>query len=273
MPELPEVETVRRGLAPVMEGAVITRADVNRPDLRWPFPEQMAERLTGVKVERLRRRSKYILADLSSGETLLIHLGMSGRLEILDKETPPKKHDHVDITFHNSKNILRYTDPRRFGSIFWIDGDIKDHFLISRLGPEPLESLFTGDYLFSKAQNKKSPIKNIIMDSHIVVGVGNIYASESLFKAGVIPSKLGKDTSLDECTKIVKHIKATLIKAIELGGSSLKDFYNVNGQSGYFQQTYNVYGMKGKPCRKCKSIIENIKIGQRSSFFCIKCQN
>ncbi len=271
MPELPEVEITCIGLKPILQKS-ISNIIIRNPSLRWPIPSHLKKTLPNQKILFIKRRAKYILVQFEKG-TLMIHLGMSGRLEILDKEIPPKKHDHVDITFHNSKNILRYTDPRRFGSIFWIDGDIKDHFLISRLGPEPLESLFTGDYLFSKVQNKKSPIKNIIMDSHIVVGVGNIYASESLFKAGVIPSKLGKDTSLDECTKIVKHIKATLIKAIELGGSSLKDFYNVNGQSGYFQQTYNVYGMKGKPCRKCKSIIENMKIGQRSSFFCIKCQN
>ena len=271
MPELPEVEITCIGLKPIVKKS-ISNIVVRNPSLRWPIPSHLKKTLPNQKILHVKRRAKYILIQFEKA-CLMIHLGMSGRLEILDKETPPQKHDHVDIGFHNSENILRYTDPRRFGSILWIAGDIKDHFLIVRLGPEPLEDLFTGEYLFAKAHNKRSPIKNIIMDGHIVVGVGNIYASESLFKAGVLPSKLGKDITLKECVKIVKYIKTTLKKAIELGGSSLKDFYNVNGQSGYFQQTYNVYGRKGKPCRKCKSIIENIKIGQRSSFFCIKCQN
>jgi len=271
MPELPEVEITCIGLKPILQKS-ISNIIVRNSSLRWPIPSHLKKTLPNQTILHVRRRAKYILIQFEKGY-LMIHLGMSGRLEILDKETAPQKHDHVDIAFHNSQDILRYTDPRRFGSIFWIDGDIKNHFLISRLGPEPLEGLFTGEYLFVKVHNKKSPIKNIIMDSHIVVGVGNIYASESLFKAGVLPSKLGKDITLNECAKIVKYIKATLKKAIELGGSSLKDFYHVNGHSGYFQQTYNVYGRKGEPCRKCKSIIENKKIGQRSSFFCIKCQS
>ena len=181
MPELPEVEITCIGLKPILQKS-ISNIIIRNPSLRWPIPSHLKKTLPNQKILHIKRRAKYIVIQFEKA-SLMIHLGMSGRLEILDKETPPEKHDHVDIAFHNSKNILRYTDPRRFGSIHWIVGDINDHFLISRLGPEPLESLFTGDYLFSKVHDKKSPIKNIIMDSHIVVGIGNIYASESLFKA------------------------------------------------------------------------------------------
>ena len=212
MPELPEVEITCIGLKPILQKS-ISNIIIRNPSLRWPIPSHLKKTLPNQKILHIKRRAKYIVIQFEKA-SLMIHLGMSGRLEILDKEKPPEKHDHVDIVFHNSKNILRYTDPRRFGSILWVDGDIKNHFLISKLGPEPLESLFTRDYLFSKTHNKNSPIKNIIMDSHIVVGVGNIYASESLFKAGVLPSKPGKDISLSECTKIVKYIKGDTYKRV-----------------------------------------------------------
>lgn len=270
MPELPEVEITCMGLQPILKKS-IKDIIVRNASLRWPVPSHLKNTLPNQKILNIKRRAKYILIQFENGH-LMIHLGMSGRLEFLRKDISPHKHDHVDIQFHNTKNILRYTDPRRFGSILWVESDINEHFLISKLGPEPLEKLFTEKYLFLKIQNKKTTIKNIIMDSHIVVGVGNIYASESLFKAGVLPSRLAQDVTLNECKKIVKYIKETLNKAIELGGSSLRDFYNVNGQSGYFQQTYAVYGRKGKACRKCRSTIESIIIAQRSSFFCPKCQ-
>ena len=270
MPELPEVEITCIGLQPILQKSIKSIV-VRNSSLRWPIPSHLKKTLPNQKILAIKRRAKYILIQFEKAQ-LMIHLGMSGRLELLKKDVSPQKHDHVDIQFQNTRNILRYTDPRRFGSIHWIDGDVNQHFLISKLGPEPLEELFTDKYLFSKLQNKKTTIKNIIMDSHIVVGVGNIYASESLFKAKVIPTRMAKDVSLNECKKIVKYIKETLHKAIELGGSSLRDFYNVNGQSGYFQQTYAVYGRKGKPCRACKSIIESKIIAQRSSFYCPKCQ-
>lgn len=271
MPELPEVEITCMGLKPILK-KTITNVTVRNYSLRWPIPINLKKILLNQKIFHIKRRAKYILIEFNQ-TYLMIHLGMSGRLEILKKYVPPKKHDHVDIEFRESNQILRYTDPRRFGSILWVDGDINEHPLIVKLGPEPLENLFTDKYLLSKIHNKKSSIKNIIMDSHIVVGVGNIYASESLFKAGVLPERLGCNVTLDECKKIVKFIRSTLTKAIELGGSSLRDFYNVNGQSGYFQQTYHVYGRKGKPCIKCKTIIEVKQIGQRSSFYCPQCQS
>jgi formamidopyrimidine-DNA glycosylase len=270
MPELPEVEIICMGLQSILQKS-IKDIIVRNSSLRWPVPSHLKKTLLKEKVLNIKRRAKYILMQFENGY-LMIHLGMTGRLEILREDISPNKHDHVDIRFHNTKNILRYTDPRRFGSIHWIDREINQHFLISKLGPEPLEKAFTEKYLFLKLQNKKTTIKNIIMDSHIVVGVGNIYASESLFKAGVLPSRIANDVTLSECRKIVKYIKEILNKAIELGGSSLRNFYNVNGQSGYFQQTYAVYGRKGKACHKCKSTIESIIIAQRSSFFCPKCQ-
>ena len=270
MPELPEVEITCMGLKPILQ-KTIKSIVVRNSSLRWPIPSHLKKTLHSKKIVAIKRRAKYILIQVENGY-LMIHLGMSGRLELLKKDLHPQKHDHVDIQFEDTKNILRYTDPRRFGSIHWLDGDINQHFLISKLGPEPLEKFFTDKYLFSKIQNKKTTIKNIIMDSHIVVGVGNIYASESLFKARVLPTRIAQDVSLSECKKIVKYIKDTLHKAIELGGSSLRNFYNVNGQSGYFQQTYAVYGRKGKPCRICKSIIESKIIAQRSSFYCPRCQ-
>ena len=270
MPELPEVEITCMGLKPILQ-KTIKSIVVRNSSLRWPIPSHLKKTLPSKKIIAIKRRAKYILIQVENGY-LMIHLGMSGRLELLKKDLHPQKHDHVDIQFEDTKNILRYTDPRRFGSIHWLDGDINQHFLISKLGPEPLEKFFTDKYLFSKIQNKKTTIKNIIMDSHIVVGVGNIYASESLFKARVLPTRIAQDVSLSECKKIVKYIKDTLHKAIELGGSSLRNFYNVNGQSGYFQQTYAVYGRKGKSCRICKSIIESKIIAQRSSFYCPRCQ-
>ncbi len=270
MPELPEVEITCLGLQPILK-QTIKSIVIRNSSLRWPVPSHLKKTLPNKKVLNIKRRAKYILIQFENAH-LMIHLGMSGRLEIDEKGTHIHKHNHVEIEFKNTKNILRYIDPRRFGSIHWVDGDINQHFLISKLGPEPLERLFTDKYLFSKIQNKKTSIKKIIMDHHIVVGVGNIYASEALFKSGVLPSKLGQDVTLSECKKIVKYIKETLKKAIELGGSSLRDFYSVNGQSGYFQQTYKVYGRKGKPCRKCKSLIESKIIAQRSSFYCPSCQ-
>lgn len=282
MPELPEVETVRRGLAPVMEGAVIARVDVNRPDLRWPFPQRMAQRLGGQRVERLRRRSKYILADLASGESLLIHLGMSGRMLIsgdplgkfvYDHPTP-EKHDHVVLHMENGVRIT-FNDPRRFGAMDLMQTATADnHKLLAILGPEPLGNDFHEALLIAAFKGRNTPVKSALLDQRIVAGLGNIYVCEVLYRAGIHPARKAGRISVARVASLVPIVRQVLSEAIEAGGSSLRDFRQADGELGYFQHSFDVYGREGEPCRTpdCAHKITRIVQSGRSSFFCPHCQ-
>ena len=282
MPELPEVETVRRGLLPAMEGHVIARADVNRPDLRWPFPERMAERLTGQRVERLRRRSKYILADLSGGETLLMHLGMSGRIlisgdplgQFVHDHPAPEKHDHVVFHMQNGARII-FNDPRRFGAMDLFEtATAEAHPLLSAIGPEPLGNAFHEDHLIAALRGRMTPIKSALLDQKIVAGLGNIYVCEALFRAGIHPVRKAGKIGRTRVASLVPVIRATLEDAIAAGGSSLRDYRRADGELGYFQHSFDVYGREGEPCRRdgCNGKVRRIVQAGRSSFYCTACQ-
>ncbi len=268
MPELPEVETTRRGLAPHLVGATVTDVVVRNPKLRWPIPADMPLRAHAVL--RLTRRAKYLLAEFEHG-TLILHLGMSGSLRMLPVGTPPEKHDHFDLVLDNGM-LMRLRDPRRFGAVLWHEGEVLLHPLLASLGPEPLEDQFDAEHLYLAIRRKTAAIKLVIMDNHIVVGVGNIYANEALFRAGIKPRLAAGKLSRPRCARLVGEIRATLEESIIQGGSSLRDFVNVSGQPGYFQQHYWVYGRRGESCRRCGTTIRQIKQGQRSSFFCPTCQ-
>jgi len=275
MPELPEVETTRRGLAPHLEGAVITGVTIRCAGLRWPFPEKLQETLYGQTVLNLKRRAKYLLLELSNG-TLILHLGMSGSLRILPAGTPPEKHDHFDLKL-NTGQLMRLRDPRRFGAVLWQVGVNNTHPLLAKLGPEPLEAVdgtfyFDADYLYRTTRNRHVTIKQFIMDNAVVVGVGNIYASEALYHAGIAPELMACKLSRVRCASLVEVIRETLAEAILAGGSTLRDFVNASGNPGYFQQQHWVYGRTGAPCRRCGTPITQIKQGQRSSFYCPSCQ-
>ncbi|MBU3260580.1 bifunctional DNA-formamidopyrimidine glycosylase/DNA-(apurinic or apyrimidinic site) lyase [Roseovarius sp. PS-C2] len=282
MPELPEVETVRRGLVPAMEGAVIASAQVNRPDLRWPFPENMAARLTGQRVTALRRRSKYILADLSGGESLLIHLGMSGRMTVSgdplgqfhhDHPTP-QKHDHVVFDMDNGARIT-FNDPRRFGAMDLMDTAAADtHPLLAKLGPEPLGNAFDESYLADALKTRNTPIKSALLDQRIVAGLGNIYVCETLYRAGISPKRRSRNISRARAAALVPIIRDVLNDAIRAGGSSLRDFRQADGELGYFQHSFDVYDREGQPCRTpgCTNTIHRIVQSGRSSFYCPSCQ-
>ncbi|MEY4870840.1 MAG: hypothetical protein RLZZ563_170 [Pseudomonadota bacterium] len=286
MPELPEVETVRRGLLPVMEGQVITHAQVNRPDLRWPFPPQMAERLTGTRVIALRRRSKYILADLSSHETLLIHLGMSGRMLISSpdaRETlgewhhhhpAPEKHDHVVLDMENGARVT-FNDARRFGAMDLMPtASAESHPLLAALGPEPLGNGFDENHLVARLKGRNTPIKSALLDQHVVSGLGNIYVCETLYRARIHPARKAGDLCASRIASLVPIIRDVLTEAIEAGGSSLRDYRQADGELGYFQHSFQVYGREGDPCLTpgCTSTIHRIVQSGRSSFFCPTCQ-
>lgn len=282
MPELPEVETVRRGLLPAMEGAVISEARINRPDLRWPFPDRMAERLTGRRVLALRRRSKYILADLDSGETLLIHLGMSGRMlisgdplgQFLHNHPAPEKHDHVVLDMENGARIT-FNDPRRFGAMDLLDtATAETHKLLASIGPEPLGNDFNEPYLVAAFKGRNTPVKSALLDQHIVAGLGNIYVCESLFRAGIHPKRKAGQIAAPRVASLVPVIRQVLTEAMQAGGSSLKDFRQADGELGYFQHTFKVYGQEGKPCTTpgCNAQIQRIVQSGRSTFYCPSCQ-
>ncbi|WP_417474633.1 bifunctional DNA-formamidopyrimidine glycosylase/DNA-(apurinic or apyrimidinic site) lyase [Leisingera sp.] len=282
MPELPEVETVKRGLAPAMEGAVIARAAVNRPDLRWPFPERMAERLAGARVNQLRRRSKYILADLDSGETLLIHLGMSGRMTVsgdplgqfAHDHPQAEKHDHVVLDMDNGARIT-FNDPRRFGAMDLLDtATAEQHKLLAVLGPEPLGNDFHEDHLIAAFKGRNTPVKSALLDQGIIAGLGNIYVCEALFRAGISPRRKAGQISATRVAALVPIIRAVLEDAIRAGGSSLKDFRQASGELGYFQHSFDVYGRENAPCRRdgCTGTVTRITQSGRSSFYCVKCQ-
>lgn len=282
MPELPEVETVKRGLAPAMEGAVITKAAVNRPDLRWPFPERMAERLTGARVNGLRRRSKYILADLGTEETLLIHLGMSGRMTVsgdplgqfAHEHPQAAKHDHVVLDMDNGARIT-FNDPRRFGAMDLLEtATAERHKLLAVLGPEPLGNDFHEDHLVAAFKGRNTPVKSALLDQGIIAGLGNIYVCETLFRAGISPRRKAGQISAQRVAALVPIIRQVLQDAIRAGGSSLKDFRQASGELGYFQHSFDAYGREGEPCRRegCEGLITRITQSGRSTFYCVKCQ-
>ena len=270
MPELPEVEVTRIGLKPLLQNT-IAKVLVRNYSLRWPINSELPGLLKNQTLLALSRRGKYILAKFTSG-TLIIHLGMSGRLCIVPSDEKLNKHDHVDIRFKKNNLILRYRDPRRFGSILWTVEDPYNHKLIKNLGPEPLNEEFDAKYLISRLRNKKQCVKNAIMDSHVVVGVGNIYASEALYYAGIRPNRISQKVSMKEVLSLVESIKNVIKEAIIKGGSTMNDFFDVNGKNGYFQNEHKVYGRENKPCFRCQLLIIQIRLGQRSSFYCKKCQ-
>lgn len=283
MPELPEVETVRRGLLPAMEGQVIARAEVNREGLRWPFPPDMAARLTGARVLGLRRRSKYILADLDRGESALIHLGMSGRMLVSGVEIggfyyehpAPQKHDHVVLHMQSGARVA-FNDARRFGAMDLIEtARAEAHPLLAGLGPEPLGNEFDGAYLAARLAGRAMPIKSALLDQKIVAGLGNIYVCEVLFRAGISPRRKAGKIAAARVESLVPIIRDVLNEAIEAGGSSLRDHRQPDGELGYFQHTFRVYGREGSPCVTpgCGGYVARIVQSGRSSFYCPRCQN
>ena len=273
MPELPEVEVTRLGIAPSLIGRRVTSTNWRVPALRYPLPHHEAARFTGLPVLAVHRRAKYLLLEFASGN-LLIHLGMSGSLRLVRPTLAPAKHDHVDLVFGSGRTAiaLRMHDPRRFGAILWLEGDALLHPLLSVLGIEPLTEDFTATWLKKSLINLKAAIKPTLMDGHRIVGIGNIYASESLFRAGIHPATAAGKVSLKRLTRLVPVIKETLTAAIDAGGSSLRDFIHSDGSSGYFQQQYFAYGRTGEPCRVCQTPIREIRQAQRATFFCARCQ-
>lgn len=270
MPELPEVETTLRGITPFVRGKVIVRVDVRNGNLRWPVPADISFYTQGKRVEAISRRAKYLLFKLPQGH-LMIHLGMSGRLRIVQDDTPVEKHDHVDFCL-DSGNRLRFTDPRRFGSVLWIAGDPGRHKLLKGLGPEPFDPGLDGEYLYHRSRGKTVPIKSFLMDSRVLVGVGNIYANEALFKSGIAPTRTAGRISLASYQKLLDNVRVVLQRAIEAGGTTLRDFVDGNGKPGYFQQQLNVYGRGGKACMECGAILREIRLGQRATVYCTRCQ-
>ena len=274
MPELPEVEITRRGLLTLLNQTV-ANVVIRNASMRWPIPAHIPETLINQKLLSLKRRAKYILAEFECG-TLLLHLGMSGRISLLDRNYPPEKHDHFDISFHgvdgSAGQVLRLRDPRRFGAVLWAGLEPNNHALLAPLGPEPLDDNFNAKYLHVQLKTRSTAIKVAIMHSHLVVGVGNIYASESLFRARIHPETPAKNLTIKQCEKLVAEIKSTLNDALNAGGSSLRDFFGVDGNIGYFQQEYFVYGRTDEPCKVCSKPIQCIRLGQRSTFFCPSCQ-
>jgi len=269
MPELPEVETTRRGIEPHLLGRVARRLLVREPRLRWPVPASVANGLDGLPVDRVRRRAKYLLLDNARGSAI-VHLGMSGGLRVLDAGVPLRAHDHWDLQLDDGR-LLRYNDPRRFGCLLWQPaGEV--HPLLAGLGPEPFDLGFDGGYLHARAHGRSAPVKHFLMDQAIVVGVGNIYAAEALFRAGIDPRRAAGRVSRERFEDLAQAVKAILGHAIERGGTTLRDFLRPDGEPGYFEQELQVYGRAGEPCRVCGAPIRSVRLGQRSSFYCPRCQ-
>lgn len=271
MPELPEVETSRRGIEPHLLNRKIKRIDIRQHKLRWPIPKKLPVLACGRKILSIDRRAKYILLKLENGN-IIIHLGMSGSLRICDPKTQPEKHDHIDIIVQGDK-ALRLRDPRKFGCVLWTSDAIEQHKLISSLGPEPLSDAFDSDYLYHKARNRSCSIKALIMNSQIVVGVGNIYASEALFRSAINPKRKAGNISKQRISKLVDAIKLTLALAIEEGGTTLRDFTGISGQPGYFAQKLLVYGREGEPCTTCGEPVKQFVQQARSTYYCTRCQS
>lgn len=276
MPELPEVETTLRGIKPKTEGQSIQSLVVRNSKLRWPVDSHLTDSLPGQKLTAINRRAKYLLLTLTSAKTgaishLILHLGMSGNLRVLPHETPAQKHDHIDLLFDNGF-MLRYHDPRRFGAFLWTDQPLNSHPLLAHLAPEPLSDAFNASYLGQLAQAKSCSIKSFIMNNRYAVGVGNIYANESLFLSGIHPTTAAKTLTKKQIEVLILNIKQVLTKAIEQGGTTLKDFLTPDGKPGYFEQELKVYGRENQPCTVCGTPIQRIVQQQRASYFCPKCQ-
>ena len=272
MPELPEVETTRSGIEPHILNKKIKDVVIRQHKLRWPIPKNLASKITQLKLTQVARRGKYLLLRFSNTGTVIIHLGMSGSLRICSASSPIEKHDHIDFIFSNKK-ILRFTDPRKFGCVLWTKQEPEKHKLLSKLGPEPLEDIFNTEYLYAQSRKRSCSIKTFIMNSQIVVGVGNIYASESLFMAGINPARKAGSISKARCEKLVIAIKKILEAAIKQGGTTLRDFTRENGQPGYFAQQLQVYGRTNEPCPVCDKPVKQISQQNRSTFYCTRCQN
>ncbi|PSW11821.1 DNA-formamidopyrimidine glycosylase [Photobacterium rosenbergii] len=268
MPELPEVEVSRMGISPHVTNQTVTKIIVRNPKLRWPVPEEISQ-IEGQVIRRVTRRAKYLMLETDAGYAI-VHLGMSGSLRVLPSDIPPEKHDHVDLCL-SSGEVLRYNDPRRFGAWLW-QADQGEHPVLAKLGPEPLSEAFTAAYLQEKAKGKRTAVKQFIMDNHVVVGVGNIYANESLFAAGIHPKREAGKISAQRLALLVDEIKSVLAFAIEQGGTTLKDFKNADGKPGYFAQELQVYGKGGEPCPRCDKPLSEVKIGQRATVYCSDCQ-
>ena len=274
MPELPEVETTRRGLLPHVEGQRVAHVRLRRPDLRWPIPREVEELLPEQRIDAIRRRAKYLLLDTAAGSALL-HLGMSGSLRVLPEDTPVRAHDHVDIALVGEDGkpgrVLRFNDPRRFGCLLWqAPGEI--HPLLAGLGPEPLSEAFDGNYLFELSRGRKVPVKTFLMDQSVVVGVGNIYAAEALFTAGISPLRPAGKVSRERYAALAEAVKAILAHAIARGGTTLRDFISPDGAPGYFEQELLAYGRGGQPCPRCGRALKQASIGQRATVWCGHCQ-
>ncbi|HXZ55834.1 MAG TPA: bifunctional DNA-formamidopyrimidine glycosylase/DNA-(apurinic or apyrimidinic site) lyase [Burkholderiales bacterium] len=269
MPELPEVEITRRGIEPFVLGRTITGVTVRNPNLRQRVPRNFARLLVGQRVRRLQRRGKYILFECDAG-SLIVHLGMSGSLRVIEPQSAPRKHDHVDLVFGDA--ALRLRDPRRFGLVVWNRGDATRHPLLASLGVEPLGEEFTPEFLYRVTRGRNVGIKQLLMNAGVIVGVGNIYANESLFRAGIHPRARAGRLSRERCARLVDAVRETLVAAIAAGGSSLRDFVHSDGATGYFQQRYYVYDRAALPCRVCGAGIRVARLGQRSSFYCPTCQ-
>jgi formamidopyrimidine-DNA glycosylase len=270
MPELPEVETTRRGLEPHLTGQRILRAVVRHRGMRWTVRADLDRLLRGLRIERLDRRSKYLLIDCGKG-WLIVHLGMSGSLRIVSADAPPGKHDHLDLVLGNGK-ALRLTDPRRFGAVLWQKGEPARHKLLRDLGPEPFTAEFNAQRMYEWTRKRSAAIRNLLLDSRLVCGVGNIYANEALFRAGIHPARAGGRIGRARYARLVDSVRETLSDAIRAGGSTLRDFVHADGSPGYFQQHYFVYDRAGEPCRRCATPIKALRLGQRSAFYCPRCQ-
>ena len=268
MPELPEVQTTVAGIKPYLIDNMIERLVIRQPQLRWPVTQGIEDTARGLKIENVSRRAKYILISLTTG-SFLIHLGMSGSLRLITNADLLKKHDHIQMYLSNG-HVLTFHDPRRFGCWLWSKDD---HALLEKLGPEPLSSNFSGEYLWNRARKRTAPVKSFIMDSRIVVGVGNIYANEALFESGIKPQRRAGKISLERYEALAENIKTILSVAIEQGGTTLRDFTNSRGEPGYFEQSLSVYGRAGKACVKCNQLLKEIRLAQRSSVFCRSCQS
>jgi formamidopyrimidine-DNA glycosylase len=269
MPELPEVETTRRGIAPHLVGRTVTGVLVRDHRLRWPVPRGLAGHLVGQTLEAVDRRAKYLLLRFPNG-TVLLHLGMSGSLRIVRADAPADAHDHLDLVF--GAQALRLRDPRRFGSLHWVTGDPERHPLLVRLGPEPLDEGFAAAYLHAAARRRRVATKTLLMDSRVVVGVGNIYANESLFRAGIRPTRRSDRLTRADCARLVGAVRAVLAAAIAVGGTTLRDFVREDGSPGYFVSDLKVYGRGGESCHACGTALRTIRLGQRATVYCPKCQ-
>ncbi|MBL8540762.1 MAG: bifunctional DNA-formamidopyrimidine glycosylase/DNA-(apurinic or apyrimidinic site) lyase [Betaproteobacteria bacterium] len=270
MPELPEVETVRRGLVPLLTGRRVSRVTVRHRGLRWPVAANFERELETRAIVDVDRRGKYLLVNCNGG-TLIVHLGMSGSLRVVPAATPADRHDHLDLVLDDGR-LLRFNDPRRFGSVHWVTDDPLTHPLLAGLGPEPLAPGFDGDSLYVATRTRSAAIKLVLMDSHVLAGIGNIYASEALYRARIHPARSANRVSLERYRRLAQAIHTTLELALAAGGSTLRDFVDAHGAAGCFQQQYTVYGRTGEPCHHCGSAIRSMRQGQRSTFYCPRCQ-